>query len=477
VSAGILVVDGDSTARALLDLALREAGFEATCVPDGRTALEHLDAGRPDAVVLDLHLDDVHGLDVLERVRGDHPGLPVVVTSARADVDTAVRCMRAGAHDFLQKPFDNARLLDLLGAATRGGAAPVRDALSAERRQERGFESLRGDSRSLLQVLGLVRKAVSKDVTVLIQGESGTGKEVLARAIHAESQRADGPFVPINCGAIPESLIESELFGHEKGSFTGAHSTRLGLFEQAEGGVVFLDEVGELRPDLQVRLLRVLQERKVKRLGSNVERTVDVRVIAATNLELSEEVRSGKFREDLFYRLAVFPVTLPPLRERGDDVLLLAEHFLAKVARDLSCSVFGLSEEVEATLRTYPWPGNVRELQNVVERAVIVTDGPEIVLDDLTETVAHHRTAGSAVLPGPGAMDEAPSHPEEIVPLDEVERRTVLSALGATNWNVSETAERLRIGRATLYRRINQYGFTRDGEPAGEDTSVEEQAA
>ncbi|MFT5289913.1 MAG: two-component system response regulator AtoC [Planctomycetota bacterium] len=467
----VLIVDDDATICDLIALGLEEVGLDSRCIGDGRGALAALETQLPLAVILDLVLPDISGLDVLASIRENYPGLPVIVITACEDLETAVECMRQGAHDYLQKPFESTRLATTVrNACQQATLASKLEAVARERKRERGFSNLRGNSPALLQTLKTVRRALSKDVTILIQGESGTGKEVLARAIHAESRRSAGPFIPVNCGAIPESLIESELFGHEKGAFTGADQARPGLFEQAEGGVVFLDEIGELRPDLQVRLLRVLQERRVKRVGANTERAIDTRVIAATNRDLQHEASAGRFREDLYYRLAVFPVTLPPLRERDGDVLILAEHFLALAREHMECPVVGFGRKAKLALNAYAWPGNVRQLQNVIERSVILAEGPVIKAEDLTDEILCNLHESND-LP-PATSPRSPMIiPLEIRPLAEVEHDTILHALEFTNWNVSETAERLGIGRATLYRRLNQYGIQRTS--LGSDPEVE----
>ena len=463
-----LVVDDDPTTLQMVQLWLEEAGMEVIVAGTGAAALQAVEANEPSVVVLDLHLPDMTGVDVLDAIRNRSASLPVVFMTADEEVEVAVECMRHGATDFLQKPLSAPRLTTTVENAMRQGMLSRQlDAVSEERRRTEGLGTLLGESPAIKGVKELVAKAVNTDVTFLVQGESGTGKEVLAKAIHAESARAAGPFISVNCGAIPEALVESELFGHEKGAFTGADTRRLGLFEQAQGGTVFLDEIGELRGDTQVQLLRVLQERVVKSVGSSVERPVDVRVLAATNRDLRAEVDGGRFREDLFYRLAVFPVTLPALRERGEDVLLLAEHFLIKSAEAQGKRVLGMSSEVERALLAYRWPGNVRQLQNVIQRAVILTEGYELSLRDLSDEVlcsvcGTEDASHAEQVQAPRMMSLEAT---DIRPLAEVERAAIEAALAITNWNIKETAERLEIGRATLYRRIHQYGLERVAEP------------
>lgn len=369
--------------------------------------------------------------------------------------------MRLGAIDFISKPYDSPRF-----------AATVRNALERERltskvdgsvnahQVRQGLDTLIGSSPSMSRTKELVRKVVSANVTVLLSGESGTGKEVLARAIHAESHRAQNPFLAINCGAIPENLIESELFGHAKGAFTGASKSRAGLFEQAHGGSLFLDEIGELRIDLQVKLLRVLQDRCVRRLGCEKERSLDVRVIAATNLQLQEEVTAGRFRNDLYYRLSVFPVELPSLRERNRDILELAHYFLKKHGDRLGTQASGFTPAAERALLSYHWPGNVRELENAVERSMLLSETDQVDLPNLPGRLGG-QTLG-AWPSGYGDPLETPFsgiEPPVIATFAAEEQRILTRALEITGGNVKEAARRLAIGRATVYRKIRAYGI------------------
>jgi two-component system response regulator FlrC len=331
------------------------------------------------------------------------------------------------------------------------------ESLASELRRGEGFDAILGDAPATRKAVDLLRRAVGTEVTVLLEGESGTGKEIAARAVHAEGARRTGPFVAVNCGAIPEGLIESELFGHEKGAFTGAVAARRGRFEEADGGTIFLDEVGEVRPDLQVRLLRVLQDRAVQRVGGTGTRPVDVRVVAATNRDLLSAIASGGFREDLYYRLAVFPVRLPPLREREGDVDRLADAFLARFASGHGRPARGFSPEARKALRLYAWPGNVRELENVVERAVLMEDGDAVSLGSLPDAVVETLAADAARTAAAGS-GAAGARPDEIRPLDEEERRLVRRALDATGGNVQDAARRLGISRATIYRKLERWG-------------------
>jgi DNA-binding NtrC family response regulator len=476
----VLVVDDDEQVRGLEKHVLEEGGYSSVAAADGAAARRAFREEPFVAVILDLNLPDAHGKDLLDEFHRARPDIPVVVLTGEGEVGIAVECMRLGAHDFLQKPVDPTRLLTTLRNACDHRRLRDRvESLAAELRDSRGFGAILGDSPALRQSLGLLRKAAESEVTVLLEGESGTGKEVAARAVHAEGRRRLAPFVPVNCGAIPENLVESELFGHEKGSFTGASAARRGLFERADGGTVFLDEIGELRSDLQVKLLRVLQEGEVVPVGGSAARRVDVRVLAATNRNLRSEVAARRFRDDLFYRLSVFPVRLPPLRERGGDLLLLASTFLARFAERHGRPPRLLSAEAERAMQTYPWPGNVRELQNALERACILEEGPAISLGSLPDEIVNAleeapgpaAPASAASEPRPAAAPPASPHPEvreapdAIEPLEEMEKRAILRALRITGWHVREAAERLQVGKATLYRKIERYGFKPETTP------------
>lgn len=463
----VLVVDDDRHLAELIQLELSEEGFEVRRVHSATHALETLRKEGADVVVLDLGLPDESGVELLAKIRQLNEALPVVVLTGRSDIESAVACMRAGAADFITKPFDRTRLAASVEIALRQSRLQLEVAtLRRELRREGGFGSLIGVSSALSSTKELLHRAARSEVTVLLQGESGTGKEVAARAIHAESARASAPFVAINCGAIPAHLVESELFGHEKGSFTGADSTRRGCFEEADGGTLFLDEVGELPAEVQVRLLRVLQERTVQRVGSSKTIPVDVRIVAATNKVLLSEVKAGEFREDLFYRLSVFPVVLPALRERDQDVVLLAESFLARFSRESGRTLSGFSRVALEVLLKHSWPGNVRELMNVVQRAVLMEDGEFIHASSLPNELVQ-------VLHPDGAPTElevqvrvAGPLPEEQVELrgevlqwSEYERRILLYALEQHAWRVKDVATALGVGRATLYRKIERYGL------------------
>ncbi len=508
----VLVVDDDPDLLRLIEFELAKEGIDIETADTGENALAAIRDRSPATIVLDLGLPDIHGKELLERLGNERPEIPIVVLTAESELGEAVECMRLGATDYVQKPFDRTRLVTSLQNARRQRTLQDSVAtLTRELRQTEGFASILGDSPAVRKVVQLLDRAASSDISVLIEGPSGTGKEVAARAIHAESPRRSRPFVAVNCGAIPEHLIESELFGHEKGAFTGATASRAGYFEQAEGGTLFFDEVGELRLDLQVNLLRALQEREIQRIGSTKTRKIDVRVVAATNRDLKEAIREGSFREDLYYRLAVFPVALPSLRERDGDVMLLANAFLERYAARHGRKIDGFASSASEAIRTYGWPGNIRELKNVIERATILEDGPEISLGSLTDDVVcalgegawcnetngtsrpvaaaptslpvepptsevaaenestiASETAAPARLNGENATPDAPvartprdvnGADEPILPFEEEERRIIHRALLRSGWNVQKAAEQLKIGRATIYRKIEKFGL------------------
>jgi DNA-binding NtrC family response regulator len=459
----VLIVDDDPAFAGFVAEVLDEAGIEHELAATGAEAMRRME-DEPAAVVLDLMLPDADGIELLERFKAQWPSVPVVVLTGHGAVAEAVECMRRGASDFAQKPVQPARLATAVkNAITQSRLRTRVESLARDLRGRHGFDSILGRSPALLSAIKLLRRAAQSDVSVLLQGESGTGKEVAAHAVHAEGTVREGPFVAINCGAIPENLIESELFGHEKGAFTGAHAAHKGVFETADGGTLFLDEIGELRPDLQVRLLRVLQDRTVTRLGGTTPRRVAVRVIAATNRDLEADVAARRFREDVYYRLAVFPVRLPPLRERGGDVPLLAEAFLGRERERRRGTATGFTDDAMSALCRHPWPGNVRELENAVERAVILEDGPRISLSSLPDAVV------CAVEPAPGpapaqaetAVDRpvATASAGDATTLEEMERRAVVRALEATEGNVQAAATLLGISRATIYRKAERYGL------------------
>ncbi len=452
----ILVVDDEEIVRESLGGWLEKDGYEVECAPDGAAAVARLRARPWSILVCDLKMPGMDGLAVLEQARQLQPDLAVVIMTAYATVDTAVAAMKLGAYDYLMKPFDPEELSLMMQKIVAQQAlvrenAVLRQALE----QKYGFRDLYSKSPAMQAVFELARSAARSNSTILILGESGTGKEVLVRAVHAESPRASGPFVDVSCAALTESLLESELFGHERGSFTGATGRRKGKFEVAHGGTLFLDEVGDIGPKLQLDLLRVLEERRFHRIGGNEAIEVDVRIIAATNKDLKKAVAAGTFREDLFYRLDVIPITLPPLRERKEDIPLLVDRFLERLGVELKRPLEGVSAAALEALLAQPWRGNVRELKNVLERGAVVARGPVIQLEDLG-------------LPPPGAAPAAAgpgAHPGALPSLDEVEKKHIAAVLASTGGNVSASARVLGIDRVTLYNKMRKYSLRRDGEP------------
>src|SRR5262245_8741922 len=380
----IALLDDEARLVEILAMVLRREGYEVHGFTDPMAALSALEAREFDLLVTDLKMPGADGLEVLRRARKSSPELPVILITAHATVPTAVAALREGAFDYVQKPFDNEELRALVKRAlevTR--LARENRYLRAELRTRYSLDAVVAESPGMREALELARRAAASRSTVLVTGESGTGKELVARAVHYHSERVGGAFVAVNCKALAPGVLESELFGHERGAFTGAERARPGLFEQADGGTLFLDEIGEIEPGFQTKLLRVLQERRVQRVGGSAEKPIDVRIVAATNRDLRAEIAAGRFREDLYFRLAVIPIHLPPLRERREDVLPLAHHFLGRWNRELSRSVAGWTPEVERWLLAHPWPGNVRELENALERGVVLARGDRIGFDDL----------------------------------------------------------------------------------------------
>ncbi|TVP72548.1 MAG: sigma-54-dependent Fis family transcriptional regulator, partial [Gemmatimonadales bacterium] len=388
MSGHVLVIDDDAGLRGSTTLILEDEGYRVTVAVDGQEGLRKAAGGSPDLILVDVRMPGMDGLEVTRRLGKEVPGVPVVVMTAYGSLDLAVEAVQAGAADYLPKPFGAEQLLLVVRkveeqAALRAEVGRLRGEVEAGRR----YAGLVAESPGMQRVLEMARKVAQHPTSVLVEGETGTGKEVLARLVHTESPRAAGPFVPVNCGAIPAQLMESEFFGHVRGAFTGAERDRTGLFESARGGTLFLDEVGELPEALQVKLLRVLQERVVRPVGAAEEREVDVRVLAATNRDLEVEIREGRFRQDLYYRLAVLKLELPPLRERGGDLVLLARHLLERHAGRMGIPVPALDGDAMERLQGHAWPGNVRELENVLERALVLAEGGRIQVRDLPPEV------------------------------------------------------------------------------------------
>ncbi|KAB2901338.1 MAG: sigma-54-dependent Fis family transcriptional regulator [Kofleriaceae bacterium] len=444
----VLVVDDDrDSAEVLCDLLISRQN-DAVAVDRGDTALQRLDEGDFDVVITDVRMEGMSGIEVCQKVRASHPDVPVMVITGQADVETAVAALRAGAWDFVTKPLNADHVMAAVARAvdhrrTRSEVRRLRQALAATR----PIKEIIGDSPSIRAVTELVGRIADGDATVLITGESGTGKELVAQAVHSLGPRKDEPFVAVNCGAVPANLLESELFGHVKGAFTDARRDRPGLFIQAGRGTVFLDEIGEMPLDMQVKLLRVLQQRSLRPVGGDEEMPFYARVVCATNRDLESEVDEGRFRQDLFYRVNVVTIEVPPLRSRGSDILLLAHHFLKRISERTGKAVTSISPDASRKLLDYDWPGNVRELENGIERAVALARMSEIQVDDLPAKIREHHST-RLVIEG--------DDPSELVTMSEMERRYVRRVLDACGGNKTQAAKVLGIDRRSLYRRLEE---------------------
>jgi DNA-binding NtrC family response regulator len=462
MSGRILVVDDETSMCELLEDGLSAHGHEVRAVTTAEAALHALDEKDFDVVLTDLQLGDESGLALCKRIIERRPQLPVVVITAFGSFDAAVAAIRAGAYDFINKPIDIGPLALIVQRAVshhqlKQEVTRLRSAADTTMR----FEEMLGESRAMQKVFDMIERLEGSGAAVLLRGESGTGKELVSRALHARSRYSEGPFVAINCAAVPETLLESTLFGHIKGAFTDAKEARRGLFVEADGGTLFLDEIGEMPLEMQAKLLRVLQERKVRPIGSAQEIPFDTRIISATNRDLEEAVERGGFREDLFYRIAVVTLEVPPLRARGNDVLLLAQSFLKREAERAGKRLTGLASEAARKLLDYDWPGNVRQLQNVIERAVALARFDQITVDDLPHKIAEYKNSQLVV-------DD--DQPENMLTLDELERRYIERVLKAASGNKTLAAKILGVDRRTLYRKLVRYEEARA--PRGDDTAA-----
>jgi DNA-binding NtrC family response regulator len=453
----LAVVDDDPVIRRLLRAWLETEGYEVLEFPGGRAALQ-ADVGGLAAALLDLGLDDVPGLDVLKHWRASDPELPVIVITARSGLDSVVEAMRAGAYDYLSKPLERERLLVSLHHAIERMTL-VRRVWSLSHGASPAGTNLVGRSPAMKQLQEHIQRVLQSDVAVCILGESGTGKELVARAIHQEGHRRKGPFVAVNCGAIPENLIEAELFGYEKGAFTGASSMQRGRFEEAQNGTIFLDEIGDMPLPAQVRLLRALQEKAIRRLGGTTEVKLNTRVIAATHRNLEVEARAGRFREDLYFRLMVYPIETPPLRERREDIPLLVAHFLQAFRGDVGRSIERITPEALDALGGHSWPGNIRELQNVIHRAMLSSTSDRIDIADLPPSLQQRALPAieAPPAPAPPATGVLPT-----LVLRDLEALAIEQALAQTGGHVGNAARLLGLGRATLYRRLIDLGKKTD---------------
>ncbi len=456
----IVVADDEASARSGLATLLKQEGFEVVLAEDGESAFARVQETAPDVLVTDLRMPGMDGIELLRRARETDPDLIVVLMTAFAEVETAVRAMQAGAEHYLTKPLQIDELvLVIRRALERRHLKHEATELRARLKDRLRFDAIIGASPAMQEIFNVIEQVAPSRASVLITGESGTGKELVAQAIHEHSPRATAPFVKLHCAALAETILESELFGHEKGSFTGAVGRREGRFKQADGGTLFLDEIGEISPSIQVKLLRFLQERAFERVGGNETLKVDVRIIAATNRDLAGEVAAGKFREDLYYRLNVVNIEVPPLRARPSDLLPLANHFLQRFARENGKRIESFADDALDRITNYRWPGNVRELENVIERAVVMCDGPVLT--------AKHLPAGVGAVPR-GAMRIPGST------LDEIERHAILSTLEACGGRTTAAAQMLDISVRKIQYKLHEYGVTLHRSMAAPPSSKEQ---
>jgi len=446
----ILVVDDKDSMRTMLSQTLGEDGYVVDAVEDGKKALDMARLKNYDLVLTDLKMPNMDGLEVLSNLKDIDQDMAVIIMTAYGTVESAVSAMKQGAFDFITKPFDPDHLSMLIERALENRRLIAENSLLREElAQNLGFSEIIGQDDKMIEVSRLVQKVAVSDTSVLLQGESGTGKELFARAIHNLSPRRDKPYVAINCAAIPRELLENELFGSEKGAFTSSVARKMGKFEIAEGGTIFLDEIGDMDISLQAKLLRVLQQKSFERLGGTKAVTVDVRVIAATNMDLNEMIKKKTFREDLYYRLSVFPVTIPPLRERRGDVKPLAEYFITKYCRDMKKPQKSLSREAISIMEKYHWPGNVRELENTIERSIILAEGKKISPDHLAIRLS---TPNEIRLREGAGLKEIGSHAQR-----QAERAAILRVLSQVRGNKRKCAEALKIDYTTLFDKIKRY--------------------
>jgi two-component system response regulator AtoC len=451
----ILLVDDEEPIREAMLLLLKAADYRITACASGQEALQILAGEQFDIVITDLFLPDITGIDILTKAKGLFPTLEVILVTGHASAETAVRAMKEGAFDYITKPLNFEELRMILAKAVEKQRLLSENVyLKKQLRDKYEFSNIIGSSPAMQKVFSRISKVIKTDSTILILGESGTGKELIAKAIHSNGTRRDKPFIAVHCGAIPENLLESELFGHTRGSFTGAVRDKMGKFEAANHGTIFLDEIATLPMHLQIKLLRVLQEQEVERVGSNRPIKLDVRIISACNVDLDEEVKKGTFRDDLFYRLNVIPVTLPPLRERVEDILPLLRHFLAKYCTEMGRPLMNIAKDVLMALEIYKWPGNVRELENVVERTVALTEGEQIALSDLPSNITRAYSE----------QEEIPTRitsrgVDMVKVLSEIERKMIIDALSLSDGVKARAAALLNLNRTTLVEKMRRLGM------------------
>ena len=441
----ILIIDDEKNIREGLGAALEMEGYKIALASDGKAGLERLIKGDIDLVITDLRMPEVSGEHVLAKVTAENPGVPVIVLTGHGSIDSAVDAMRNGAYDFLTKPLNLDQLVLIVKRALQGRELVLKHKeLQEELNSRKSFESIIGKSAEMQKIFEIVRKAAGSKASVLITGESGVGKELIANALHNLSPRRDNSLIKVHCAALSENLLESELFGHEKGAFTGATSLKRGRFELANGGTIFLDEIGEIDQNVQIKILRVLQDKRFERVGGEETLEVDVRVIAATNRDLEAEIAAGRFREDLYYRLNVVHIHVPPLRDRRDDIPLLITAFLQEFAKENGKTIEGIDSRARSALYKFDWPGNIRQLRNCLESAVVMSSGPIIKLEDLPPSIAGSSQADIIEVPAG-------------IPMSEAEKMLILQNLAINKGNKTKTADILGIGRKTLHRKLDEY--------------------
>lgn len=451
----LLVIDDEKNIREGLAADFEMDGYDVKIAANGDEGLEFLSKGDIDLVITDLRMPGTSGEDVLKKVTREMPGIPVIVLTGHGSIDAAVSAMQNGAYDFLTKPLNLEHLELVVKRALKGRELSLQHQELLSEVKSKSSDNMIGKSPSLQKVNNLINKVADSKISILITGESGVGKEVVADAIQQKSSRRDKPFIKVHCAALSESLLESELFGHEKGAFTGAETLHKGKFELADGGTIFLDEIGEINPGVQVKLLRVLQEKKFERVGGEKTIEVDVRVISATNKTLENEVKQKHFREDLYFRLKGIEIMVPPLRERKDDIPLLLNNFLSKYNKENNKNIKGFSNSAKNILFNYDWPGNVRELQHCVESAVVMASGDEIQAEDLTIQLEDKKNSSGILVPYG-------------ISLEDAEKMIILENLESNNGNKTKTADILKIGRKTLHRKLNEYGLVASSGPEEE---------
>ncbi|MCX6583259.1 MAG: sigma-54 dependent transcriptional regulator [Candidatus Aminicenantes bacterium] len=453
----ILVIDDDPSIRNMLAIVLKKSGFQVTCTESGKTSLEKLKKESFDLIISDIKMPDIDGIELLKKIKTISPEIPVIMITAFASANDAVEAMKLGAEDYVTKPFSLDELKIIIDRAIyKTNMEKENIQLKSRLTDKEKFENIVGKNQKMLDIFEMVDTISQTDSSVLINGESGTGKELIARAIHNKSERSGCKFVSINCGALPENLLESELFGHTKGAFTDAYKDKQGLFEAAHKGALFLDEISEMSPKMQVKLLRALQERKIRRVGGNEELEIDVRIISATNKDLTEKMKTGEFRSDLFYRLNVISINLPPLRERRDDIPLLLEFFLKIFNEKFNRDIEGFEKDALELFNSYPWPGNIRELENVVERAVALEKGKFITTKSLSSELVYNISAKNPPAVDIDALLQE-GHFDFQEHIDDISRRLVIRAFQLSNSNMKKTAEMLKLNYRSLRYLMDKY--------------------